>query len=258
LKDIRFALTNEQEKRRIVMRNRGFTLIELLVVIAIIAILAAILFPVFAKAREKARQTSCLSNLKQLTLANMGYMTDYDQKTLRWQRYQYQQPVATDYRSMPALLQPYVKNDQIFICPSASTTSRALSYHINVCALANAGMDNPIDNQTTYASTSESQMNSVSTMFAADGQFLSTATSSTEDWVYPNYSGQAGDSGPGNYRLSDRHNNGMNVAYYDGHAKWLQLSRVWMTNAGGPIPVHTQMGNRTIVGPNLFWTGSGE
>ena len=60
------------------MHRRGFTLIELLVVIAIIAILAAILFPVFAKAREKARQASCSSNLKQIALAALQYATDYD------------------------------------------------------------------------------------------------------------------------------------------------------------------------------------
>src|SRR5438034_11408057 len=61
------------------MKRRGFTLIELLVVIAIIAILAAILFPVFAQAREKARQTSCLSNLKQIGLASMMYRQHYDE-----------------------------------------------------------------------------------------------------------------------------------------------------------------------------------
>ncbi len=64
------------------MKHRGFTLIELLVVIAIIAILAAILFPVFARAREKARQTSCLSNVKQLGLGFLMYAQDYDERLL--------------------------------------------------------------------------------------------------------------------------------------------------------------------------------
>ena len=63
-----------------VTTKRGFTLIELLVVIAIIAILAAILFPVFAKAREKARQTTCLSNVKQITLGILQYAQDYDER----------------------------------------------------------------------------------------------------------------------------------------------------------------------------------
>jgi len=66
--------------------RNGFTLIELLVVIAIIAILAAILFPVFARAREKARQTSCLSNLKQLSLAILMYAEDYDETLPYYQR----------------------------------------------------------------------------------------------------------------------------------------------------------------------------
>ena len=92
--------------------RRGFTLIELLVVIAIIAILAAILFPVFARAREQARRTSCLSNLKQLALAAMMYGQDYDELL----------PVgATQGNPLWSVvqgLQPYVKNSQIFYCPS--------------------------------------------------------------------------------------------------------------------------------------------
>jgi prepilin-type N-terminal cleavage/methylation domain-containing protein/prepilin-type processing-associated H-X9-DG protein len=100
------------------MRPRGFTLIELLVVIAIIAILAAILFPVFAKAREKARSASCLSNVKQIALAILQYSQDYDERL----------PMLYD--TNPAgrsgliqTTQPYTKNYQIHNCPSADILS---------------------------------------------------------------------------------------------------------------------------------------
>src|SRR6056297_1773437 len=92
----------------------GFTLIELLVVIAIIAILAAILFPVFARAREKARQTSCLSNLKQIGLAEKMYESDYDEVT---GSYSSHPGAAADY-SYHDIFDPYLKNDQIKLCPS--------------------------------------------------------------------------------------------------------------------------------------------
>ncbi|MEI6501687.1 MAG: DUF1559 domain-containing protein [Armatimonadota bacterium] len=105
--------------------RKGFTLIELLVVIAIIAILAAILFPVFAKAREKARQTSCLNNVKQLSVGAMMYGQDYDETVMpSW--------VASpgDWR---LLMAPYVKNTQIFVCPSLA--SAACGYGHNHCNL---------------------------------------------------------------------------------------------------------------------------
>jgi prepilin-type N-terminal cleavage/methylation domain-containing protein/prepilin-type processing-associated H-X9-DG protein len=122
-------------------RRRAFTLIELLVVIAIIAVLAAILFPVFAKAREKARQTACASNLKQIGLAAAQYAQDYDEtfvpNTI---------DLPTGYSNWGQLLQPYVKSTEVFACPSnpsngnvmiggggatpAIPTSYALNYHI--------------------------------------------------------------------------------------------------------------------------------
>jgi prepilin-type N-terminal cleavage/methylation domain-containing protein/prepilin-type processing-associated H-X9-DG protein len=97
-------------------RKRAFTLIELLVVIAIIAILAAILFPVFAKAREKARQSSCTNNCKQIGIAWLQYIQDYDEETV---------PYTTNGSTgggtgfcWVQIIQPYIKNTQVFMCPS--------------------------------------------------------------------------------------------------------------------------------------------
>jgi len=93
------------------MNRKGFTLIELLVVIAIIAILAAILFPVFAQAREKARQIVCVSNVKGYGLAFLMYAQDYDEQMVS------QVNGGSDYTQFQYLTQPYVKNRQILICP---------------------------------------------------------------------------------------------------------------------------------------------
>jgi prepilin-type N-terminal cleavage/methylation domain-containing protein len=98
-------------------RHSGFTLIELLVVIAIIAILAAILFPVFARAREKGRQTTCMSNLKQLGLALMQYAQDYDE---HWP--------SSDWWGYKKVILPYVKADLVFKCPSEGSYGCFLSY----------------------------------------------------------------------------------------------------------------------------------
>ncbi|HLK58626.1 MAG TPA: prepilin-type N-terminal cleavage/methylation domain-containing protein [Chthonomonadaceae bacterium] len=94
--------------------NRGFTLIELLVVIAIIAILAAILFPVFAQAREQARKTQCLSNTRQSGLALMQYIQDYDETTPNVYSAQTSIYILVDVWNQ---LQPYAKNRDVFTCP---------------------------------------------------------------------------------------------------------------------------------------------
>jgi prepilin-type N-terminal cleavage/methylation domain-containing protein/prepilin-type processing-associated H-X9-DG protein len=133
-------------------RTRGFTLIELLVVIAIIAILAAILFPVFAKAREKARQTSCLSNLRQLGTGLLSYVQDYDGRypDSRVMPSYAGQPAGylgawhiTEYGirmwydgsqnqlwGWPSVVSPYVKNTQIFKCPSDSEAERWVPWNM--------------------------------------------------------------------------------------------------------------------------------
>jgi prepilin-type N-terminal cleavage/methylation domain-containing protein len=118
-----FISDDAQETR--MRRNYGFTLIELLVVIAIIAILAAILFPVFAQAREKARAISCLSNTKQIGLASMMYAEDYDETLVpAGNRYAHAksnwEACSGGYDSWvdwEVPLDPYIKNVQIFTCP---------------------------------------------------------------------------------------------------------------------------------------------
>lgn len=115
-------------------RNAGFTLVELFIVIAIIAILAAILFPVFATAREKARQASCQSNLRQLGLATLIYSQDYDEVFPLYQyadcegfvcyQYWFGRRTATGWDKTQGLLYPYMKNHQVQKCASWAGQNR--------------------------------------------------------------------------------------------------------------------------------------
>jgi prepilin-type N-terminal cleavage/methylation domain-containing protein/prepilin-type processing-associated H-X9-DG protein len=113
-------MTEEKLTNKRNQADKAFTLIELLVVIAIIAILAAILFPVFAKAREKARQTTCASNLKQIGLAIQQYSQDYDEMmpSAAYQNY----TGCWTYYTWQFAVYPYVKAANVFVCPSRNTT----------------------------------------------------------------------------------------------------------------------------------------
>ena len=193
------------------MRRRGFTLIELLVVIAIIAILAAILFPVFAKAREKARQTSCLSNLKQIALAHLQYVQDYDERFLYgWN------PVCACSSTWEGFLVPYIRNEQIFECPSgpgwtswSSSGNYAWMYdsmrNVKLATLGRRG-----DVAAYYLC-----FDSYVSYTTADGN---DGNSTSNEWTDNLYS--LGASRTDAYRAF-RHNDGANVAFVDGHAKWI-------------------------------------
>ena len=190
------------------MRKRGFTLIELLVVIAIIAILAAILFPVFAKAREKARQSSCLSNTKQIVLAALQYAQDYDEMCL-----------SHLYGGIlwPQMILPYAKSAQIFDCPSDKTNT------------FNGGYDSALGYALNYYSSCWYYPHGL-------GQVNKPAETCwfVDNHYYLFYTGYLLAAAPtnvyygttGSYTLRGRHNDGHNVAHYDGHAKWYSLQTI--------------------------------
>jgi prepilin-type N-terminal cleavage/methylation domain-containing protein/prepilin-type processing-associated H-X9-DG protein len=255
-------------------RNRAFTLIELLVVIAIIAILAAILFPVFAQAREKARAIACLSNCKQIGLAVMQYTQDYDEMypCNSWDT----PPIGTaetdnrdpNFRTAmnwPFKIQPYLKNRQVFVCPSDPNPKNGWSCYTTASGsgcVDEWGIPTPI----SYAPNQEvfgygGYQNSSGCL--GDGSFIPdwnmapkamaaiptpASTYMIADygrctleswWVNnlraSNYTRVFNQSAPGGGRTADntapwstnrllgsvyRHQQGSNIVFADGHAKW--------------------------------------
>jgi len=197
------------------LKRQGFTLIELLVVIAIIAILAAILFPVFAKAREKARQSSCSSNLKQIGLAMMQYRQDYDETT-PWHVNGAAWTTGIDSTSYWGVFYtPYTKSQQIFRCPSASSTD---DMGLGAAAVLNStyGLSAYYENKTDAAVIEpankvvvhdawETRLDDNGDMLCpANGQTLNLTqwrTYPTRVWEYW------------------RHNDTCNLLFYDGHVK---------------------------------------
>lgn len=189
--------------------RRGFTLIELLVVIAIIAILAAILFPVFARAREKARQSSCLANVKQILLGIQMYVQDYDERF----------PIY-DYGSSASLrlywdhqIQPYLKNTNILKCPSRLQNTSAIHYGYNYDSITD-GYNGASLSRVEYPST---------TCIINDSRNrLSHHPPMGDTTTLDQFKENSNLESPRTARCP--HNDGLNMGFVDGHSKWLSGS----------------------------------
>jgi prepilin-type N-terminal cleavage/methylation domain-containing protein/prepilin-type processing-associated H-X9-DG protein len=218
-------------------RHRGFTLIELLVVIAIIAILAAILFPVFAQAREKARAATCLSNMKQVGLALSMYVNDYDEM--------YPNHQDTDHFMLPTAppnwgraLQPYIKNMRVYTCPTAriwpgQAANAAKGWEITSIlgngvlmrpkGLAIAAVPAPADIvalQEDYFSFTVCYNRPADT---GGGKF---------QWWHYLDDQKVSRSGAVDEDYSNQHMNGGNLVFADGHAKWRKYLSIRSSDFG--------------------------
>ncbi len=209
--------------------RRGFTLIELLVVIAIIAILAAILFPVFSRAREKARQASCASNLKQIALAAQMYVQDYDEMFPPGLSIAVGSNGPVIVTAM-TLLMPYEKNWQISRCPSDPQGSNdfttgsgqsingipmgepiRMSYHGNKMVFRIPWYPPTIPGGGEPLSLAEIVKPSQTTLLWDSVWYWDpSAAPHTSHLNYPHD------------EVSDRHNKGANCAFADGHVKWMK------------------------------------
>jgi prepilin-type N-terminal cleavage/methylation domain-containing protein/prepilin-type processing-associated H-X9-DG protein len=204
------------------VNKKGFTLIELLVVIAIIAILAAILFPVFAKAREKARQASCVSNVKQIMNGASMYTQDYDERMVSapdlWAQ-------AVPWTFWPHQLQPYIKNWDVYACPSLAKYINA-GYHDVVYPVL-----------PTYSV--------VDTIFKAPGVSMAAVQTPSDKWFLAESNHPALGNGQGwfiakecaqwacgrnvasTHKWEVPHSDGIVVGYIDGHVKWSKGDAAW-------------------------------
>ncbi|HQK96022.1 MAG TPA: DUF1559 domain-containing protein [Armatimonadota bacterium] len=239
-----FWAKSQERKETRVRYRRGFTLIELLVVIAIIAILAAILFPVFAKAREKARQASCLSNVKQLALGAVMYAQDWDQVTLAYGMGDSLGQVIY----WPSLIYPYTKNMQISVCNSHYYDYTANNSWTSPLNLGRDGQ--PIGPggafQISYCLNGIETYNGAwgpvswsdgaSRHFGPAGQPDAAIEAPAETLLIfeaccPDmhnaqhmYGWGYNPAWPCQPRI--RHNGGMNIGFCDGHGKWMKYSQI--------------------------------
>ena len=223
-------------KNTAIPTRSAFTLIELLVVIAIIAILAAILFPVFARARENARRSSCQSNLKQIALGFIQYTQDYDERlpnvqdtgatgtarpNVSW-NYFTRGATTSTFDMAQGAVYPYIKSTQIFVCPSDSVGQvSGDSYASNSCL--NGATLEVVDNINLRGGKSLAAFEDTArTMMLgeeATGEDGSLTTSTDDGYLLK-----------GVNFFSGRHFEGSNLAFLDGHVKFLKVSRIRADN----------------------------
>ena len=258
------------------MFKKGFTLIELLVVIAIIAILAAILFPVFAQAREKARAATCLSNMKQVALAFQLYADDYDETYPR----SVSTPAGAIMNDNPAamiqILNPYVKNIRIFACPSVTKenelyASSSHQYHVYYTTPSSNYLWNGIifedadsEGRVTVVKTMATLNNSSNLIACIEGNFapiwerLCYMANWYGYWAN-DYNGSYG--GQGNtynafWIWGAKHNGGTNCSFMDGHAKYYKVTALstdmfGFTHSDGSVTKYGDNPNGLIMDCNL-------
>ena len=234
------------------MRRRGwgFTLIELLVVIAIIAILAASLFPVFAKAREKAKQSSCSSNLKQLGLAMLQYSQDYDEMYPGIRG-------ANGVGSVPTykVMDPYMKNAQMLTDPSNPTAAIGYTYSFTL-GNGSAGRSSsqvPLPAQTPAFACAKGTTDANQTLIfiiragGTCGHQCRRLSNTTTDL----YAGWVDDNNVARIK-ADRHNDGANYTFVDGHVKWMHFEPEPLCGADQAAPPKTDLDYNCdgVVGPN--------
>jgi len=271
------------------MKCKGFTLIELLVVIAIIAILAAILFPVFQRVRENARATACLSNMKQIGVALTQYTQDSDEKMFFRVGFKNSRsgyvPSVSGVNAWWDQLLPYIKSDAVFVCPSdsnvtnpvggaaTSTGQRDLSGNsmprsyiacVSAESLALNQIDDPVETMV------------VTEKWGRDYTCTNPAVSTcvNDSWIEPFNGDMTTDATDPTriYKVANRHNLRVNCAFFDGHAKSYNMATIqnskdltgceliyknpYMDYSGSPTPnvtpyMSTQAGQPNTCDPAL-------
>lgn len=233
------------------MKRKAFTLIELLVVVVIISILAAILFPVFTQARERARATACLSNLKQIGLAWTMYSQDYDEQLVMYAYPQFSGSSYTWEYGWQTALMPYINNNQVFICPSATNISDSSSATCDPTRSTISGglyMGSYGYNQAYLGRWAGSPLTPVLVSLAAIEKPSQTialteitgveGALSTYSPYYWNTAHNSCTSSTGKvFHYEDQfatwHFEGNNILFTDGHAKWMKKSAIRDYNGDG-------------------------